>query len=197
MKAGHLPVTCPCAACTRNTKTPKYSPTLTRHNSTNMAPIDDVLAAIKAQELGEQLVYQDYAKKYGVNRSTLSRRHRRVCCSRDDYASHKQVLTPVQEAGLVEYINRLTKQGLPPTREMIQNFSSALAPGSSRSRRLRASYTVTKMSLRRAGLLSLTANTTRLIPWINTSHTSIYSTRRWKSTTLSPTIPTIWMKRGL
>jgi hypothetical protein len=93
-----------------------------------MAPIDDALAAIEAQELGEQLVYQDYAKRYGVNRSMLSQRHRRVCRSRDDYASHKQVLTPAQEAGLVEYINRLTKQGLPPTREMIQNFSSALAP---------------------------------------------------------------------
>jgi hypothetical protein len=93
-----------------------------------MAPIEDALAAIEAQELGEKLVYQEYADKYNVNRSTLSRRHRRVCQSREDYAASKQVLTPAQELELVEYIKALTEKGLPPTREMIQNFSSTLAP---------------------------------------------------------------------
>jgi hypothetical protein len=93
-----------------------------------MAPIDDALAAIESHELGEQLVYQKYADKYGVNRSTLSRRHRGISQPRKDYAANQQVLTPAQEAELVEYIKTLTKQGLPPTREMIQNFSSKLAP---------------------------------------------------------------------
>jgi hypothetical protein len=93
-----------------------------------MAPIDDALAAIESRELGEQLVYQQYADKYNVNRSTLSRRHRRVCQSKEDSAANKQVLTPAQELELVEYIKTLTKQGLPPTREMIQNFLSAVAP---------------------------------------------------------------------
>jgi hypothetical protein len=111
------------SACTPNTKITKQLPTLTRHNSTNMAPIDDALAAIKAQELGEQIVYQKYADKYNVNRSTLSRRHRRVCQSREDYRANKQVLTPAQELELMEYINTLSQQGLPPTREMIQHFS--------------------------------------------------------------------------
>jgi hypothetical protein len=40
-----------------------------------MALIDDAIAAIEARELGEDIVYQKYADKYGVNRSTLSRRH--------------------------------------------------------------------------------------------------------------------------
>jgi hypothetical protein len=93
-----------------------------------MAPIEDALAAIEAQELGEQIVYQKYADKYNVNRSTLSRRHRRVCKSREDSAADKQVLAPAQELELVEYIETLSRQGLPPTREMIQNFSSAVAP---------------------------------------------------------------------
>jgi hypothetical protein len=93
-----------------------------------MAPIDDALAAIERQELGEQLVYQKYAEKYGVNRSTLSRRHRRVTQPRDDYAANQQALTPTQELELVQYIERLTEQGLPPTREMVQVFSSVLVP---------------------------------------------------------------------
>jgi hypothetical protein len=57
-----------------------------------MAPIDDAIAAIEARELGEQIVYQEYATKYNVNRSTLSRRHRRVCQSREDYIASQQIL---------------------------------------------------------------------------------------------------------
>jgi hypothetical protein len=41
-----------------------------------MAPIDNAIAAMEARELGEKIVYQQYADKYGVNRSTLSRRWR-------------------------------------------------------------------------------------------------------------------------
>jgi hypothetical protein len=116
------------AACTPNTKQQKYTTFSTRDISTTMAPIDDAIAAIERQELGEQLVYQKYAEKYGVNRSTLSRRHRRVTQPREDYAAGQQALTPTQELELVQYIKRLTEQGLPPTREMIQNFSSSLSP---------------------------------------------------------------------
>jgi hypothetical protein len=40
-----------------NTKTPKQPPFSTRDNSTDMAPIDEALAAIESRELGEQIVY--------------------------------------------------------------------------------------------------------------------------------------------
>jgi hypothetical protein len=93
-----------------------------------MAPIDDALAAIEARELGEDIVYQKYADKYGVNRSTLSRRHRRVTRSNEDYAASRQALNPTEELELVEYIRRLTEQGLLPTREMVQVFLSVLVP---------------------------------------------------------------------
>jgi len=43
-----------------------------------MAPIDDALAAIEALEPGEKLVYQKIADQFGVDRSTLARRHRGV-----------------------------------------------------------------------------------------------------------------------
>jgi hypothetical protein len=52
--------------------------TLTRDNSTAIAPIDNALAAIEALDLGEKLVYQKIANQHSVNRSTLARRHKGV-----------------------------------------------------------------------------------------------------------------------
>jgi hypothetical protein len=40
---------------------------------------------------------------------------------------NQQLLNPQQEMELVRYIKRLTKRGLPPTRDMIRNFSSEVA----------------------------------------------------------------------
>jgi hypothetical protein len=37
-----------------------------------MAAIDKALAAIKSKELGDKIVYQQYADKYNVSRSALS-----------------------------------------------------------------------------------------------------------------------------
>ncbi|KAI1674800.1 DDE-1 multi-domain protein [Pyrenophora tritici-repentis] len=92
-----------------------------------MAAIDKALAEIESRELGDKIVYQQYADKYNVSRSALSRRHRGISRSRADYTADKQSLTPHQELELVRYITKLTKQGLPPTREMIRNFSSEVA----------------------------------------------------------------------
>jgi hypothetical protein len=80
-----------------------------------MAPIDEALAAIESRELGEQIVYQAYADKYNVSRTTLSRRH-------------QQVLTIPQEQQLVRYIKTLTERGIPPTRAIIRRYASQLAP---------------------------------------------------------------------
>ncbi|KAF1834519.1 hypothetical protein BDW02DRAFT_497957 [Decorospora gaudefroyi] len=49
--------------------------TSTRHNATKIDLILDAIAAIKAREPGESFSYREVAKRFGVNRSTLSRRH--------------------------------------------------------------------------------------------------------------------------
>ena len=92
-----------------------------------MAPMDDALAAIKALKPGEKLVYQKIADQYGVDRSTLTRQHKRVQAPRTVKDSSQQKLTPQQEAELVKYIEELTARRIPPTREMIRNFASAVA----------------------------------------------------------------------
>jgi hypothetical protein len=107
------------AARTLNTRSPKHPLTSTCYNSTNMAAIDDAIAAIELRELGDKVIYQHYADKYGVSRSALSRRHRGVLRSRANYVANQQSLTLYQELELVRYITELTERGLPPTREMI------------------------------------------------------------------------------
>jgi hypothetical protein len=92
-----------------------------------MDAIDKAIRAIELQELRDKIVYQEYADKYHVSRSALSRRHRGVSRSKQAYAASKQSLTPQQELELVRYIEKLTKRGLPPTREIIKNFASSIA----------------------------------------------------------------------
>ncbi|EDU46253.1 predicted protein [Pyrenophora tritici-repentis Pt-1C-BFP] len=47
--------------------------------------------------------------------------------SERDKNFNQQKLNPQQELELVRYIEKLTKRGIPPTREMIRNFSSEVA----------------------------------------------------------------------
>jgi hypothetical protein len=42
-------------------------------------------------------------------------------------ARDRMLLTPQQELELVVYIEKCTRRGLPPTREMIQNFAGSIA----------------------------------------------------------------------
>ncbi|KAF1363826.1 hypothetical protein EJ07DRAFT_172717 [Lizonia empirigonia] len=71
-----------------------------------MSDLEAALQALDALKPGEDPRYAQVAREYGVDRTTLSRRHQ-------------------QE--LVKYIETLSKRGLPPTREMIRNFASEIA----------------------------------------------------------------------
>lgn len=92
-----------------------------------MAPIDDALAEIEALESSEEFSYKNIANKYGIWRSTLTRRHKAITQSHATKIINQQKLTPQQEAELVQYIEGLTARRLPPTREMIHNFASTIA----------------------------------------------------------------------
>jgi hypothetical protein len=45
------------------------------HSTTNMDPIEEAIAAIESRKAGDDLVYQEYATFFNVNRVTLARRH--------------------------------------------------------------------------------------------------------------------------
>ena len=67
-----------------------------------MPGIDEALAEIDSLESGKDIVYTQIAKKHGVDRSTLARRHQRVQVPRE-VADRKQTkLTQQQEEELIK-----------------------------------------------------------------------------------------------
>jgi transposase-like protein len=95
--------------------------------SANMDAMDDALAAIQSLEPGESINYTEIAAKHGLVRSTLTRRYNALTQSRKAAASTRRKLSLQQEQELVQYIKKLTKEGLPPTRQMVQNFAASIA----------------------------------------------------------------------
>jgi hypothetical protein len=92
-----------------------------------MGSIAKAIKAMKSRELGDNIPASKYAAKYDVNQVTLRRRWKGVQAPRETKNITQQNLSPQQELGLVEYINELTDFGIPPTRDMIRNFGSAVA----------------------------------------------------------------------
>jgi hypothetical protein len=92
-----------------------------------MDPIQAAIEEIESLDPGEHFTYTEIAAKYNVVRSTLTRRHQGQTQSKKAKELNQQKLSQRQELELIRYITELTKQGLPPTREMIQNFSSEVA----------------------------------------------------------------------
>jgi hypothetical protein len=92
-----------------------------------MGPIEKAIKAMELRELGDDIPASKYAAKYNVDQVTLRRRWRGVQAPRETKNLAQQNLAPQQELGLVEYIKELTDLGIPPTRDMVQNFGSAVA----------------------------------------------------------------------
>ena len=89
-----------------------------------MDPIQEAIAEIESREPGDKFSYQQIAKKYGVNRVTLARRHKGET---EAYGIRKRFLHPQHETELVRYIDTLNERRTPPTRAMIQRYASSLA----------------------------------------------------------------------
>jgi transposase-like protein len=92
-----------------------------------MSPIEAALAAIDSLKPEEKHLYAQIARKYGVEPTTLAPRHKGASTSRATRDENQPVLHPQQEAEFLQYIKRLTRQGLPPTRAIIRNFASQIA----------------------------------------------------------------------
>jgi AraC-like DNA-binding protein len=68
------------------------------------------------------------AKKWEINRSTLSRRFRGETGSNRDANSYaRRQLTDVQEETLIKHINNLSNRGLPPTPQIVKNIAEEIA----------------------------------------------------------------------
>ncbi|KAK7181173.1 hypothetical protein PSPO01_12805 [Paraphaeosphaeria sporulosa] len=62
-----------------------------------------------------------------VNRTMLSRRHKRAQAPNKAKNINQQKLNPQQEQELIRYITKLIERYLPSSREMIKNFTATIA----------------------------------------------------------------------
>jgi Tc5 transposase DNA-binding domain len=86
--------------------------------------IPEAIADLETQEVPNIAAT---AKKYGLDRTTLSRRWRGKTVSMEECVStHRQCLTNTQEKVLVDLINRLTDRGMPPTPRVVKNLAEEI-----------------------------------------------------------------------
>jgi hypothetical protein len=88
--------------------------------------MDATIEAMEREEEGEEISYVGVATKYGVDESTLRRRHQGKCTTHAEAAQMRQKLNPKQEEEPCRYINTLTERALPPTRMMVASFASQI-----------------------------------------------------------------------
>ena len=93
-----------------------------QHSTMDNIPHNDrIELAIANLESQDRPNYASTTKKYHLNRSTLSRRYRGVTGTRQDAISYSsRALTDTQENVLVQYINKLSARGLPPTLRLLK-----------------------------------------------------------------------------
>jgi hypothetical protein len=76
--------------------------------------------------LDRQLIpnYSQVAREFGIERTTLMRRHKGICASRLEATSlYHKLLTDTQEEALISQINKLTVRRLPPTSQIVRNLA--------------------------------------------------------------------------
>ena len=96
-------------------------------NTNKMVNERDMEQALAECDISEAPNYAKISKKYNLQRSTLSRRHRGKTTSREHFESQRvQCLTNAQERVLIHQINRLTERNLPPTSQMVRNFAEEI-----------------------------------------------------------------------
>jgi len=86
----------------------------------NIASIEAALADLALQDSPN---YTATAKKFNINRTTLSRRHRGITTSVKESKQTTSILSNQQEKKLIRYINKLTERGIPFPNAMIRGFA--------------------------------------------------------------------------
>jgi transposase-like protein len=92
-----------------------------------MSPIEAAIKAIESLRSGEKFSYTKVASQFGVDRSTLSQRHKATQVSHTAKSINQQKLSIEQEQALVQYIQGLSERHLLPTQDIVQNFASQIA----------------------------------------------------------------------
>ncbi|THC87091.1 hypothetical protein EYZ11_013464 [Aspergillus tanneri] len=91
-----------------------------------MDSIEAAIAEIESRKPGELFSYRNIAKKFGVDRITLARRHQGIQGTKADQYKSQRLLSNKQAKELIKYINKLLKRGLYLTHKMLRNFTQEI-----------------------------------------------------------------------
>jgi len=89
-----------------------------------MEPIEAAIEDLSSQEPPNIAAT---ARKWKVDRTTLSRRWRGVTGSKAEANENLQLLNHQQEETLVNEINWLSERGTPPTPDMVRRFATLIS----------------------------------------------------------------------
>ncbi len=82
-----------------------------------------IAAALADLALQESFNYTATVKKFNINRSTLSQRHRDITASVKESKQTTSILSNQQEKELIRYINKLIERNISSLNVMIRVFA--------------------------------------------------------------------------
>jgi hypothetical protein len=86
-----------------------------------------IQAAIADLASQERVNYSATAKRYNLERTTLAKRFQGKTVSNQEANSYaRRQLTDTQENTLIQYINKLSNRGLPPTPQIVKNLAEEI-----------------------------------------------------------------------
>ena len=93
-------------------------------NANNMDHEARIQAAIIDLQSQERVNYSATAKRYNLERTTLAKRFQGKTVSNQEATSYaRRQLTDTQEKTLIQYINKLSNRGIPPTPQIVKNLA--------------------------------------------------------------------------
>jgi hypothetical protein len=97
-------------------------------NANNMDHEARIQAAITDLQSQERVNYSATAKRYNLERTTLAKRFQGKTVSNQEATSYaRRQLTDTQEKTLIQYINKLSNRGIPPTPQIVKNLAVEIA----------------------------------------------------------------------
>jgi hypothetical protein len=91
-----------------------------------MASTADIEAAIAELRASERPNIAEVARKHGIERTRLGRLFKGTHITREAYLVANTFLSPQQDRHLVELLNRLTRDGIPPTPKTVRQLARDL-----------------------------------------------------------------------
>jgi hypothetical protein len=92
-----------------------------------MATTTDIEAAINELRAASKPNIAEVSRKYNIERTRLNRLFKGTRSTKEAYDSRRGLLSQQQDRRLIELVNRLTRDGLPPTPKTVRQLAKDMS----------------------------------------------------------------------